>query len=587
MDYLEGEDHTIEKPAHYDEWKDFVPKMHPPYTGKLLSFESSVPSAPSQIRPGYLDPLGKYPKRTGKYDLDLWIYRRLIDKSNFVEGTYASDITLVNWPQNDYAFGRFVDVSPEEYARQIDRAKQLSLSLLYWLQTAAPRMDGGTGFPGLRLRNDLVGTADGLAKFPYIRESRRIRAEFTVLEQHVGAEMRKSLPFPQNTKGEKFFDSVGVGYYHIDLHPATGGDNYIDIGSLPFEIPLGALIPRRVENLMPVSKNIGSTHVTNGCYRLHHVEWGIGEAGGMLTAFCRGRKVSPRPGAQGSNAAHRTANVPAGPGSGTLLAWIVSAAISSLRFAASVTSSAGLQIEQAQPRDVGLFQEIAIEVLALQHGQLVRGHLAAVGAELVVERLARRQRFFLGLAAAQGGDEFLLHDSEALLQVFEIVERSGEQVIERGGGFFASLLCGGPRRCIEISLHLAGFEGRGFALLGTRLVRAGHTLRFGEDRLGAEGDRVHHLGLLGLGAPLLEGDVDAAQDGFERHSRVLPAFEQSPVQRGQQEEAGAAGALEMLLDLGVVVEVVVGEVGFAHAGRTPPARMVSTLPSGFRTRRKP
>jgi hypothetical protein len=227
-------------------------------------------------------------------NLDLWIYRRIIDKTNFIEGTYASDIILVNWPQNDYAYGRFVDVSPEEYARQIHRAKQLSLSLLYWLQTAAPRMDGGIGFPGLRLRKDLVGTTDGLAKFPYIRESRRIRAEFTILEQHVGAEMRKDLGFPRNTKGEKFFDSVGVGYYHLDLHPATGGDNYIDVGSLPFEIPLGALIPRRVENLLPVSKNIGTTHITNGCYRLHHVEWGIGEAGGVLMAFCRGRKVSPR-----------------------------------------------------------------------------------------------------------------------------------------------------------------------------------------------------------------------------------------------------------------------------------------------------
>lgn len=197
MDYLEGQDHTIEKPAHYDEWKDFVPQMRPPYTGKLLSFVSSVPSAPSQIRPGYLDPLGKYPKSTAKYALDLWIYRRLIDKANFVEGTYASDITLVNWPQNDYAFGRFVDVSPEEYARQIDRAKQLSLSLFYWLQTAAPRMDGGIGFPGLRLRKDLVGTADGLAKYPYIRESRRIRAEYTVLEQHVGAEMRRTFHSPK------------------------------------------------------------------------------------------------------------------------------------------------------------------------------------------------------------------------------------------------------------------------------------------------------------------------------------------------------------------------------------------------------
>jgi hypothetical protein len=49
-------------------------------------------------------------------------------------------------------------------------------TLLYWLQTEAPRPDGGTGWKGMRLRPDVVGTEDGLAKYPYIRASRRIRA---------------------------------------------------------------------------------------------------------------------------------------------------------------------------------------------------------------------------------------------------------------------------------------------------------------------------------------------------------------------------------------------------------------------------
>jgi hypothetical protein len=294
MDYLEGEDHTVEKPSDYDEWKDLVPRMHPPYVAKLISFASPVPSSPNEVRHAFLDPSRKGAGQRKKNNLDLWLYRRIIDKTNFVEGTYRSDITLVNWPQNDYTLGRFVDVSAVEYARQIHRSKQLSLSLLYWLQTTAPRLDGGIGFPGLRLRKDLLGTGDGLAKFPYIREARRIQAEFTITEQHVGQEMRKSLPYPQNIRGETFFDSVGVGYYHIDLHPSTGGDNYIDIGSVPFEIPLGALLPKRIENLLPVAKNIGTTHISNGCYRLHPVEWGIGEAGGMLIAFCQTRKMLPR-----------------------------------------------------------------------------------------------------------------------------------------------------------------------------------------------------------------------------------------------------------------------------------------------------
>jgi hypothetical protein len=82
--------------------------------------------------------------------------------------------------------------------------------------------------------------------------------------------------------------------YRIDLHPSTGGDNYIDVASCPFEIPLGALIPRRVGNLLPAGKNVGTTHITNGCYRLHPVEWNIGEAAGALASFCLDRGVSPR-----------------------------------------------------------------------------------------------------------------------------------------------------------------------------------------------------------------------------------------------------------------------------------------------------
>jgi hypothetical protein len=85
-----------------------------------------------------------------------------------------------------------------------------------------------------------------------------------------------------------------VGSYRIDLHPSTGGANYVDISSLPFQIPLGAMIPVRVENLLPACKNLGTTHITNGCFRLHPVEWAIGEAAGALVGFCRDHRVLPR-----------------------------------------------------------------------------------------------------------------------------------------------------------------------------------------------------------------------------------------------------------------------------------------------------
>ncbi|MFN3690659.1 MAG: FAD-dependent oxidoreductase, partial [Fimbriimonadales bacterium] len=67
----------------------------------------------------------------------------------------------------------------------------------------------------------------------------------------------------------------------------------IDIPTLPFQIPLGALIPVRVRNLLPACKNIGTTHITNGCYRLHPVEWNIGESAGLLAAFSALRGTEP------------------------------------------------------------------------------------------------------------------------------------------------------------------------------------------------------------------------------------------------------------------------------------------------------
>jgi hypothetical protein len=122
---------------------------------------------------------------------------------------------------------------------------------------------------------------------PYIRESRRIKAVTTILEQHVSTAIRG------DQGAINYRDSVGVGMYRIDLHPSTGGDNYVDVGSSPFEIPLGALLPQRVTNLLPAGKNIGTTHITNGCYRLHPVEWNIGEVAGLLAAYCLEQGLTP------------------------------------------------------------------------------------------------------------------------------------------------------------------------------------------------------------------------------------------------------------------------------------------------------
>ncbi|MHB0961319.1 MAG: FAD-dependent oxidoreductase [Pirellulaceae bacterium] len=291
VEHVPGEHHTIDPPREYTFWREFVPKLTPPWPGPLLDLAYTHPPSGQPKRLGF-DPQGG-PSVDGA--MNLWIYRRIIDASLFQPGSFASDVSLVNWPQNDYFLGNLVGVTADEAAQHIERAKQLSFSLLYWLQTEVPRPDGGTGFPGLRIRADVMGTQDGLAKTPYVRESRRIQAQFTVLEEHVGRANRSQVtgqPLAE-VRAAVFADAVGVGSYPIDLHPSTGGNNYIDFESLPFQIPLGSLLPVRVQNLLAACKNIGTTHITNGCYRLHPVEWGIGEAVGCLVSFALQKHASP------------------------------------------------------------------------------------------------------------------------------------------------------------------------------------------------------------------------------------------------------------------------------------------------------
>ena len=110
-----------------------------------------------------------------------------------------------------------------------------------------------------------------------------------MLETHVGVGAR-----PGADRAEAFADTVGVGCYRIDLHPSPAGRGYLDIATYPFQIPMGALLPQRLDNLLAAGKCLGVTHVTNGCYRLHPVEWNVGEAAGALAAFCLNHRVSPR-----------------------------------------------------------------------------------------------------------------------------------------------------------------------------------------------------------------------------------------------------------------------------------------------------
>lgn len=275
MSHHEGEDHTIERPASYDFWRAFVPDLEPAWPGPLLSLTGLSPRTMEPVtynfQPG---------REENRAFAGLWTYRRILNRGNFEPGAFDSDVTLVNYPQIDFLLGDLV-TETDRRTELVAAAREQSLSFLYFLQTEI-------GWRGLKIRPDVIGTEDGIAKSPYVRESRRILARRTIAERDVAARFR-----PGERLAEAYPDSVGIGYYRIDLHPTAGGDNYVDVESLPFRIPLGALVPRRTRNLLPACKNIGTTHITNGCYRLHPVEWNIGEAVGELIAFCLRDGVDP------------------------------------------------------------------------------------------------------------------------------------------------------------------------------------------------------------------------------------------------------------------------------------------------------
>lgn len=283
-------------PESYDRWRSYVPQFTfgNPWPGPLLGFDVlHAHTGEPRTLPLMRDDGDFYA---------LFPYRQQVDPAKWATPRAAS--TLVNWPQNDYFMANIIDVDPPESrsafpgaAGPVSEARlresiELSKCLMHWLRTEAPRHDGGVGYPELGYDAGAFPTREGIpagfALYPYIRESRRIRSLTTVREQDVSADA-----FPGLDRAPSFADSIGIGAYRLDLHPSTNGANTIDTSSLPFEIPLGLLIPVRMRNLLAAAKNVGTTHLTNGCYRLHPIEWNLGEVAGLLVAFCVQHKLEP------------------------------------------------------------------------------------------------------------------------------------------------------------------------------------------------------------------------------------------------------------------------------------------------------
>jgi hypothetical protein len=215
-----------------------------------------------------------------------WEYRRVR------RGT--RDAAVINWAGNDFRGVGLVGDSERSHRE----ARQLTLAFVHWLRTEVPRdpddgagpLGTGRGYPELRLAPELSGTPDGLASAPYVRESRRLANPRPVTWFDIRGTHSSPRPAPLP-------DSVGIAWYHADLHSRVGYSGTVFSETSPFQIPARALIPSAevgAGNLLMGAKNLAATQVAASAYRVHPAEWAIGEAAGVIAAVSVAREISPR-----------------------------------------------------------------------------------------------------------------------------------------------------------------------------------------------------------------------------------------------------------------------------------------------------
>jgi hypothetical protein len=232
--------------------------------------------------------------------------------------------------------------------------EEIALGFYYWLvegTTNSQPAGAKKTYPNHRLLTGSdapMGTLHGLSKYPYMRESRRIIGRpsyaypngFTISEIDISRQDYRSDEYRQmlapevyrrlwialaglemtsvvagdispdqvtrRTRSTIYPDSVGISQYSIDFHPCMAespperpgnverpGTSLGHGPAYPAQIPLRALIPQRIDNLLVAGKSIGTSHVAAAAYRVHSFEWSVGAAAGTTADFVLSENVLP------------------------------------------------------------------------------------------------------------------------------------------------------------------------------------------------------------------------------------------------------------------------------------------------------
>ena len=187
-------------------------------------------------------------------------------------GRLPNDKFMINWPtRGNDIYLNVVEMNWSHRRAALQKAKERTLGFIYYIQTEL-------GFKNLGLADDEFSTADKLAFVPYYREGRRLhgisRLTITdILNRYEGRPLYRT--------------GISVGDYPVDHHH---GDNpaapKIHFPAVPsFNIPLGALIPEKIDGLIVADKAISVSNILNGATRLQPCVLLTGQAAGVLAAL--------------------------------------------------------------------------------------------------------------------------------------------------------------------------------------------------------------------------------------------------------------------------------------------------------------
>ena len=218
----------------------------------------------------------------------IWSYRRIR-----AQGSPAGDMSLQNWfPGNDYAGAYFLKskaAAKAEITRwsggvDLDVLRRAENHAFAWASYYADKTPANLAVD-IKLDKALLGTSHGLAKMPYVRDTRRslgldnFLLKFTDLNGMASATSPIGTPFP---------DRVAIGAYVADFHNVRNCPRreYLnDHGTLPFFLPFRALTNIKIPNLLVAGKTMAQTYHANAATRLQPIEWNSGSAAGSAAAM--------------------------------------------------------------------------------------------------------------------------------------------------------------------------------------------------------------------------------------------------------------------------------------------------------------